>query len=82
MKAILTSLRDFNVRYVVAGGLAVNAYAYLRFTKDADLAIELVPENIHAAFAALATLDYRREPRARPHRLGKPATVLSQGNVC
>jgi hypothetical protein len=59
IKAILTALRARNVRYLVAGGLAVNAYGYLRFTKDADLAIELVPENIHAAFAALASLGYQ-----------------------
>jgi hypothetical protein len=38
LKAILTALRDYNVRYLITGGLAVNAYGYLRFTKDADLA--------------------------------------------
>ena len=59
VKAVLSALRDYNVRYLVAGGLAVNAYGFLRFTKDADLVIELLPDNIRAAFAALATVGYR-----------------------
>ncbi len=44
---------------LVVGGLAVNAHGYLRFTKDADLAVDLVPENIERAFRALATLGYQ-----------------------
>lgn len=59
VKAVLSALRDHNVRYLIAGGLAVNAYGFLRYTKDADLVIELIPDNIHAAFEALATLGYR-----------------------
>lgn len=47
------------VRYLVAGGLAVGAHGYLRYTKDADLVIELVPENILAAFTALGRMGYR-----------------------
>jgi len=39
-------------------GLAVNAHGYLRLTKDADLAIDLVAENILRAFQALSTLGY------------------------
>lgn len=58
VKAVLSALRNHNVRYLIAGGLAVNAYGFLRYTKDADIVIELVPENIRAAFAALATLGY------------------------
>ena len=37
----------------------MNAYGYLRFTKDVDLVVQLVPEAIDAAFAALASLGYR-----------------------
>ena len=56
---ILKALNDTKVRALVVGGLAVNAHGYLRFTKDADLAIELVPENIERAFRAFATLGYQ-----------------------
>lgn len=57
--ALVVALETAGVRYLVAGGLAVNAYGYLRFTKDVDLVLQLVPETIEAAFAALATLGYR-----------------------
>ena len=59
VKAVLAALRDHKVRYLIAGGLAVNAFGFLRYTKDADLVIELVPENIHATFTALAALGYQ-----------------------
>lgn len=42
------------VRYLVAGGLAVNAHGYVRFTADIDLVIALDADNIISAFAALA----------------------------
>jgi hypothetical protein len=58
-EAIITALNTANVRYLVAGGLAVNAHGYLRYTKDADLVIELLPENILAALHALGELGYR-----------------------
>lgn len=35
-EAIATALDDAGVRYLVAGGLAVNAHGYLRFTKDVE----------------------------------------------
>lgn len=58
-EALVAALEAVGVRYLVAGGLAVNAYGYLRFTKDVDLVVQLVPETIEAAFRALATLGYR-----------------------
>src|SRR5215203_3441926 len=57
--AILRALNAAHVRALVVGGLAVNAHGYIRFTKDADLAVELVPENIERTFAALAELGYQ-----------------------
>lgn len=47
------------MRYLVAGGLAVNAYGLLRFTKDVDLVVRLLPENIERAFGALGRAGYR-----------------------
>ena len=58
-EAIVRSLKTAGVRYLVAGGLAVNAHGYLGFTKDADLVIELIPDNIERTFSALASLGYR-----------------------
>lgn len=56
---ITRALDTHAVRYLVAGGLAVNAHGVLRFTKDLDLVVELIPENVMQAFEALAELGYR-----------------------
>ncbi len=57
--AICTALNKARVRYLVAGGLAVNAHGYLRLTYDVDLVIQLDPKNILAAFDALAKVGYK-----------------------
>ncbi len=57
--AIVKALDEAHVRYLVAGGLAVGAHGYVRFTKDADLVVQLAPENILRAFAALGAMGYR-----------------------
>jgi hypothetical protein len=58
-EAIVEALNAGKVRFLIAGGLAVNAHGYLRFTKDVDLVIALVPENIRRAFRALEGIGYR-----------------------
>src|SRR5450432_1163662 len=55
---IVRALNEAGDRALIVGGLAVNAHGYLRFTSDADLAVELAPENIHRTFDALARLGY------------------------
>jgi hypothetical protein len=57
--SLVRALDEAGVRYLVAGGLAVNAYGYLRFTRDVDVVLELSPENIISAFAALGEIGYR-----------------------
>jgi hypothetical protein len=57
--AVAQALQSASVRYLVAGGLAVNAHGYLRFTADIDLVLALDPANIRAAFEALTKLGYR-----------------------
>jgi hypothetical protein len=58
-EAVVGAFEEAGVRYLVAGGLAVNAHGYLRFTKDVDVVLQLAPENIGRAFAALGKLGYR-----------------------
>ena len=58
-EAIAGALQTAEVRYLVAGGLAVNAHGYLRFTKDVDLVVQLDPDNIRRALVALGGLGYR-----------------------
>jgi len=57
-EAIVAALEDAGVRYLVAGGLAVNAHGHLRTTQDVDLIIQLQRDNVVAAFKALATQGY------------------------
>lgn len=58
-EAIIRALQNANVDYLVAGGLAVNAHGYLRFTADVDLVLALNAHNINHAFEALAELGYK-----------------------
>ena len=57
--AIVQALNAAGVRYLVVGGLAVNAHGYLRFTKDVDLVVRLATADILGAFRALAGIDYQ-----------------------
>ena len=57
--AIVQALNSAGVRYLVVGGLAVNAHGYLRFTKDVDLVVRLATADILGAFRALAEIGYQ-----------------------
>lgn len=57
--ALVAALQQAGVRYLIAGGLAVNAHGYLRFTRDVDVVVQLMPDNIARAFAVLDRLGYR-----------------------
>lgn len=58
-EALVVALEEAGVRYLVAGGLAVNAHGYMRFTHDIDLVIQLRPDNVVSAFRAMASLSYQ-----------------------
>jgi hypothetical protein len=58
-EAVVGALNAAGVRYLIAGGLAVNAHGYLRFTHDVDLVVQLLPKNVELMFQALELIDYR-----------------------
>jgi hypothetical protein len=62
VRLVVETLNRAGVRYLIAGGLAVNAHGYMRATNDLDFIIALDPPNIVAALRALAAIGYR--PRA------------------
>lgn len=72
-EALAAALEKAGVRYLVAGGLAVNAHGYLRFTNDVDLVIQLEQRNIAAAFRALESLGYRPNVPVSAAQLADPA---------
>ena len=57
--AVVEALDNADVRFLVAGGVAVNLHGYARMTQDLDLVVELSPDNTQAAMRALARLGYR-----------------------
>lgn len=62
VEAIVRAFNARGVRYLIAGGLAVVAHGYVRFTADMDLILDLDPGNLAQALDVLAELEYR--PRA------------------
>ena len=73
IEKIFRALNSAGVRYLVAGGLAVNAHGYLRFTKDVDFVLQLTPDNIQRAFAALTDLGYRPNVPVSSEQFADPA---------
>ena len=62
VEAIVRELCGKQVRYLIAGGLAVVAHGYVRFTADVDLLLAMDSGNLSAAVSTLQELRYR--PRA------------------
>lgn len=58
-ESVVQVLNSAKVRYIIVGGMAVNAHGYLRFTRDIDLVIRLSDQNISTAFSELEALGYR-----------------------
>lgn len=71
-EAVAKALDAERVRYLVAGGLAVNAHGYIRLTMDIDIVIALDSENIQRAFRALSELGYRPTVPVNVEDFSKP----------
>ena len=74
LAAIARSLNQAGVRYLVVGGVAVNAHGYQRLTQDLDLVVQLDAGNILAALRALEPLDYRSALPVHGEALADPET--------
>lgn len=72
-EALAEALHAASVRYLVAGGLAVVAHGYLRFTKDVDLVIELSRDNVMRALGALARHGYRPQVPVQAEGFADPS---------
>ncbi len=53
LERIFHALNERDVRYLVVGGVAVNAHGYQRVTHDLDLVLDLARENVLLALEAL-----------------------------
>jgi len=77
LAAIARSLNAAGVRYLVVGGVAVNAHGYQRLTQDLDLVVQLDAENILVALRALEPLGYHPALPVRGEELADPETRRS-----
>jgi len=73
IKSIIQSLNDAGVRYLIAGGLAVVAHGYLRFTADIDLIVGFDKKNLERAIEIFSTLGYRPRFPVNPKDFANPS---------
>ncbi len=73
VEAIFAALNTARVRYLLVGGLAVNAHGYERFTKDVDLLISLEPDNIRRGLEALQSIGYQPSIPITPEQFADPS---------
>lgn len=71
--AIIGALGAADVRYLVAGGLAVVAHGHVRFTADLDLVLDPEPASLRRAIGALEGLGYRPRAPVRFEEFADPA---------
>jgi len=59
IEILIRALNEADVKYLIVGGLAVNAYGYERMTHDVDMVIGLERENIIKGLHALLEAGYQ-----------------------
>jgi predicted nucleotidyltransferase len=57
LRELLARLTEAKVRFVLVGGLAVNAWGYLRATRDVDVVPDPAPENLERLDDLLRALE-------------------------
>jgi predicted nucleotidyltransferase len=65
LQELLARLIEADVRFVLVGGLAVNAWGYLRATRDVDVVPDPAPENLERLEAVLRELGGKVEVNGR-----------------
>jgi hypothetical protein len=56
---VFRTLQKNNIRYAVAGGVALVLHGVVRFTADLDLIVDLEPDNLRRFVEAMTELGYR-----------------------
>src|SRR5215216_2174093 len=73
VRAIVEGLNSAKVRYLIVGGLAVNAHGYVRNTNDVDFLIAFDTQNLLAALKVLKELDYEPKVPVKIEDFADPA---------
>lgn len=72
VEAIVQALSEAGVKYLIVGGIAVNAHGYERLTVDVDLVIGLEHNNIVRGLHALEQIDYHLSIPISPEQFADP----------
>jgi hypothetical protein len=59
VEVIVKALNDAGVKYLIVGGLAVNAHGFIRLTRDVDIVLHLKRPNILRALQALGQAGFQ-----------------------
>jgi hypothetical protein len=73
VEQLFSELSKAGAEYIVAGGLAVVAHGYGRFTEDVDLVLRLTLGNLKKALGAMANLGYKPRIPVTVEDLADPA---------
>lgn len=80
LRELLARLIEAEVRFVLVGGLAVNAWGYLRATRDVDFVPDPTPENLARLGALLRELGGKVDVGGRLLEGGAISTFLGTGD--
>lgn len=80
LRELIERLAAADVDYVVVGGLAVNAWGYLRGTRDLDMVPDPEPGNLERLATLLEGLDGKVEVGDRTLTAGAIRTFLAAGD--
>ena len=74
VETIVSALNKGEAKYLIVGGLAVNAHGFVRLTRDVDIVLQLDPDNVNKGLNALLNIGYQMSIPARPQDFANPET--------
>lgn len=72
-ESVFRKLNECQVRYVVAGGVAIVLHGVVRLTADLDIIVDLDQENIDKFARAMGEIGYRPKVPVKVEELGDPS---------
>ena len=72
VETIVSALNKGEAKYLIVGGLAVNAHGFVRLTRDVDIVLQLDPDNVNKGLNALFNIGYQMSIPARPQDFANP----------
>jgi hypothetical protein len=74
VEAIVSALNKAGAKYLIVGGVAVNAHGFVRLTRDVDIVLLLDQGNVNRGLSALFNIGYQMSIAARPEDFANPET--------